>query len=209
MKIATVFRLNTLKSLGFLTAFAVVLSAGWHPVKAGELMDWLAGLSDEEETIQYPERAPLVVPPSLKLTEPKASAAASNPAWPKDPDLERKRKAKEAALASAQVDSTRVKPLSVDEIRAGRKAGAGLVTEYTPEREPGKPLSVQEMQRLNEEAARQAAEAKQIETATGRVYLTDPPTVYRKKVILTPEMEAQAAAAGQPVKSDKPWYQFW
>jgi hypothetical protein len=83
------------------------------------------------------------------------------------------------------------------------------VTESSASRDTSKPLTVQEMQALNAEVERQQAEAKQIETVKGRVYLTDPPTVYRKKAMLTPEMEAQAAAAGQPVKGDKPWYQFW
>jgi hypothetical protein len=208
MKIATGSIATTLKLLSLSVALATSVVVSTHSAKAGPLMDWLAGVDEGEDKIQYPERGPLVVPPSLKLPEPKASAAATNPAWPKDPDVERKRKAKEAALVPTDT-STKSKPLTVEEIRAGRKAGAGLVTEYQQERDPSKPLSVQEMQRLNEEAARAAAEAKQIQTTTGRVYLTDPPTVYRKKAVLTPEMEAQSEAAGQPVNGSKPWYQFW
>ncbi|WP_127091329.1 hypothetical protein [Aquabacter cavernae] len=47
---------------------------------------------DEKSPIQYRERAPLVVPPpgvgaSGVLPAPKAGAAATNPNWPKDPDV--------------------------------------------------------------------------------------------------------------------------
>ncbi|MGH6725658.1 MAG: hypothetical protein ACREB8_03825 [Pseudolabrys sp.] len=46
---------------------------------------------DGESTINYEERAPLVIPPSRALPPPERSdaAIANNPAWPKDPDLAR------------------------------------------------------------------------------------------------------------------------
>lgn len=210
MKIATGSTATTLKTIRFLAILGVAIGASLSSAKAGPLMDWLAGVEEDQNTIEYPERGPLVVPPALKLPPPKSSTAATNPAWPKDPDVERKRKTKEAALAPSE-SSDRTKPLTVEEIRAGRKAGAGLVTEYAPpQRDSSKPLSLQEMQALNDEMARKNQEAASAALVpSGRRYLTDPPTVYKKKAVLTPEMEAQAAAAGQPVKGDKPWYQFW
>lgn len=212
MKIAAGRVSKALKFMSFIAVAGVLTGASGHAAKAGALMDWLAGVGEEDDKIQYPERGPLVVPPSLSLPQPKASAAVANPAWPKDPDVERKRKAKEAALAPSD-SGGKSRPLSVDEIRAGRKAGAGLVTESDSSSPSpsgkARPLTVLEMQALNDEVEKQQAAAKEIETVKGRVYLTDPPTVYRKKALLTPEMEEQAAAAGQPVKGDKPWYQFW
>jgi hypothetical protein len=51
------------------------------------------GLRRDGEGINYQERAPLVIPPSSDLPPPeKADAAvANNPAWPKDPDVARRK----------------------------------------------------------------------------------------------------------------------
>lgn len=207
MKIATGSLATTLKYIGFTAILAGALGVFAPSAKAGELMDWLAGVAEGEDQIEYPERAPLVVPPALKLPAPKTSAAATNPAWPKDPDLERKRKAKEAAMAKPQDPDRR---LTVEEIRAGRIAGANMPTaEDLNRKDPSKPLTPQEMQAINEEfAKKRQEEAAAALNPKARVYLTDPPGVYRQRAVLTPEMEAQAAAAGSPVNA-KPWYQFW
>jgi hypothetical protein len=49
------------------------------------------GLRKDGEAINYQERAPLVIPPSRALPTPEKSDAliANNPAWPKDPDVQR------------------------------------------------------------------------------------------------------------------------
>jgi len=49
------------------------------------------GLRKDGEAITYQERAPLVIPPSRALPPPEKSDAviANNPAWPKDPDVQR------------------------------------------------------------------------------------------------------------------------
>jgi hypothetical protein len=51
------------------------------------------------EDIEYRERAPLVVPPSRNLPPPQAEgqAAARSPAWPKDPDVKRRKQTAEKA----------------------------------------------------------------------------------------------------------------
>ena len=56
------------------------------------------GLRKEGESINYQERAPLVIPPSRTLPPPESTdaAVANNPAWPKDPDVTRRKK--EAAM---------------------------------------------------------------------------------------------------------------
>lgn len=52
------------------------------------------GLRKDGEAINYQERAPLVIPPSRALPPPERSDAvvANNPAWPKDPDIVRRKK---------------------------------------------------------------------------------------------------------------------
>lgn len=52
------------------------------------------GLRKDGEAINYQERAPLVIPPSRALPAPEKSDAvvANNPAWPKDPDITRRKK---------------------------------------------------------------------------------------------------------------------
>lgn len=49
------------------------------------------GLKRDSAGINYQERAPLVIPPNRDLPPPENStaAAAANPAWPKDPDVQR------------------------------------------------------------------------------------------------------------------------
>lgn len=59
------------------------------------------GLERDGAGINYQERAPLVLPPSKTLPPPEKSSAAiaNNPAWPKDPDVQR---AKEEAAADRE-----------------------------------------------------------------------------------------------------------
>ena len=53
------------------------------------------GLRQDGSGIDYRERSPLVVPPDRNLPAPeKGDVAAKNPAWPKDVDLQRAKKAK-------------------------------------------------------------------------------------------------------------------
>lgn len=49
---------------------------------------------DEAPGIDYRERAPLVIPPTNTLPRPEdAEASVNNPAWPKDPDITRRKEA--------------------------------------------------------------------------------------------------------------------
>lgn len=48
------------------------------------------GWKRDGDGINYRERSPLVVPPTMNLPQPEtANVAAKNPAWPKDPDVQR------------------------------------------------------------------------------------------------------------------------
>jgi hypothetical protein len=57
------------------------------------IMEGLGLKRDGEPGINYQERAPLVIPPSRNLPPPERSdAVTANPAWPKDPDVERRKR---------------------------------------------------------------------------------------------------------------------
>jgi hypothetical protein len=52
------------------------------------------GLERDSPQIDYHERGPLVIPPTKSLPPPeRADAVTANPAWPKDPDVTRRREA--------------------------------------------------------------------------------------------------------------------
>jgi hypothetical protein len=72
------------------------------------IMEGLGLKRDGEEMINYRERSPLVIPPSRALPPPERSdaAIANNPAWPKDPDQER-RKAQAAMEKGRNVSDER------------------------------------------------------------------------------------------------------
>jgi hypothetical protein len=83
------------------------------------------GLRRDGPNINYQERAPLVIPPRLDLPPVETnSAAANNPAWPKDPDVQRakeeaaRERAKTRWAGDRQRDEERV--LRPDELAAGR-----------------------------------------------------------------------------------------
>jgi len=102
---------------------------GSNPLES--VMD-LLGLSEEKPKpeIDYRERAPLVVPPSAAvdgtLPAPQDAAHQKDPNWPKDPDVERRRR--EAAAANTPVirdDPGR--PLMPSELNKGRKKVLGII----------------------------------------------------------------------------------
>jgi hypothetical protein len=104
----------------------------------------------QEAGIEYQERPPLVVPPNQRdLPVPAAqdSLAASNPAWPVDPD-ETKRKAARKAKAERRphsmnpADGQEGNALSPSELAAGKtnkpamKTSQGAPDEHSPEMTP-------------------------------------------------------------------------
>lgn len=90
------------------------------------------GLQRGEKTINYQERAPLVIPPSKTLPPPERSDAliANNPAWPKDPDVLRakeERARERNSFSTAEEAITRdSRPLRPDELTPGRKPGQSV-----------------------------------------------------------------------------------
>ena len=97
-------RLTTKFAAGVLgLAFSAVLV--WPaPVRAEEdvpldtrvirgILEGIGLRKDGDQIISYPERAPLVIPSGKVLPPPEKSDAviAKNPAWPKDPDISRRK----------------------------------------------------------------------------------------------------------------------
>jgi hypothetical protein len=86
------------------------------------IMDGLGLKRDGEPTINYQERAPLVIPPSRDLPPPERSdAVTANPAWPKDPDVER-RKLEAAMEKNRNISDEREReqnPLRPDQLTPG------------------------------------------------------------------------------------------
>lgn len=85
------------------------------------------GLRKDGEAIDYQERAPLVIPPSRVLPPPEKSdtALAKNPAWPKDPDVERRKQeaAQERNVSAFPDDAVlrEARPLRPNEMTPGPK----------------------------------------------------------------------------------------
>src|SRR6266481_7948078 len=82
--------------------------------------------------IEYRERAPLVVPPSRELPPPRdeAEVATKTPAWPKDPDVARRKqelaaeKAKLKGNLSVEEQMRALRPDELDKPSAGNKKSA-------------------------------------------------------------------------------------
>jgi hypothetical protein len=108
------------------------------------------GFKRSEDGIEFRERAPLVVPPSRSLPPPQSEApSARNPAWPKDPDVARRKEATAAEKAklrrSADSATEDSRPLRPDELNKGRgqasPAAAGSGAAGPTAEEAARPLS--------------------------------------------------------------------
>ena len=102
----------TLRAALFGAAVCVALAAHVAPALAGDdddddepsfeqkiirgVMHGIGAVNGTEKGIDYRERSPLVVPPKLNLPPPETSASAKppQPNWPKDPEVEARRKAR-------------------------------------------------------------------------------------------------------------------
>jgi hypothetical protein len=77
------------------------------------------GFQRDGTGIEYHERAPLVVPPSRDLPPPESEGVAKrSPAWPKDPDVARRKQATAAEKAKLYADyaSESARPLRPDQL---------------------------------------------------------------------------------------------
>jgi hypothetical protein len=147
-------------------------------------------LPTPQEEIDYRARAPLVVPPAMKLQEPSAPAAVRTSKWPNDPDVAaRKAAAKDALIPATEREKYIMgqRPLlSQEEIQRGRVNTPPITTPqrsamdqspYEIMTQPifaGKEIAAQK----NSIADSQAA----LGTEPPRRYLSDPPPGLRKPV---------------------------
>jgi hypothetical protein len=97
------------------------------------------GLRRDGESIDYRERAPLVVPPSRNLPPPQSEASVtSNPAWPKDPDAQQRKveaaRKKLPNRTAAETMEAEGRPLSRAELDRGKVApGTTVGSSQTPD----------------------------------------------------------------------------
>ena len=187
---------------GILFGLALIVASLLFPSMMGranaqsgliDLGKTLLGIEDEKPEIDYRPRPPLVVPPKKDLPPPAAPATAKSQAWPNDPDVAAFKKAEENRKKPV-VMQDQSRPLSIDEIRAGRVAGAGVPTQ--PEqsqtaRNYSSWVPPSELRALEEKLKLSKAPEIQPGYEPERQYLTDPPKGYRK------------AAPGAPVVTPK------
>ena len=124
-------------SAAFGLALGVAMFVGPAPARAADddpsfdqkvmqsIMDGLGFKKDGEATINYQQRPPLVIPPSRELPPPESTDAvtANNPAWPKDPDVAR-RKMEAAMERNRNVSDEREReqnPLRPDQLTPGAR----------------------------------------------------------------------------------------
>jgi hypothetical protein len=143
------------------------------------------GLAQDEEkpSIDYRERAPLVVPPNLTLRTPQSGDLnEARPNWPQDPDAARRRaiEADRNTPRFLQSDRERSRPLTPDEIRAGRRqqaqrpfeVPAGQTRDGSREEWFVSPDKLRNLDLPAQQALLPGQEPK-------REFLTDPPPGYR------------------------------
>lgn len=153
------------------------------------LMEGLMGKGDGGD-IDYRARAPLVVPPNSTLPLPQQAASERNAAWPKDPDVQRRKDEANPAPYVPALGLQNNPTMTPQEIRRGRttrQATGPLFTQDDSAYETViKPI------RIGREMAARKNQVDQDAVAYGseppRRTLAEPPTGYRRP--------ASTAAAG-------------
>ena len=146
---------SSLIRVGRLAAIALgiglVMAAG--PVRAGDddeddktfeekviegIMAGIGGTNMENKGIDYRERSPLVVPPKIDLPPPAGtSAEVKAPNWPKDPDVKRRKEAKEARKKDNKDPREASRILTPSELAVGKTAAAKRSAETNQPGDPG------------------------------------------------------------------------
>lgn len=164
-----------------------------------DALSTLGIIAPERPAIEYRERPPLVVPPRVELRPPADRAALeASGQWPVDQDVTReRRRQREAAIPETERERRRMNDenprVSIDEIRAGRRPGAGVSGEPAPNR----PDSGREATWIDPRVLRSQGVKPDDAAAPGgepaRRALTDPPTGLR-----SPDPRAPMRATRDP-----------
>jgi hypothetical protein len=155
-------------AIGLAFAASALIAAPAVAQEAGVIRSILGAVGlvePDRPAIEYRERAPLVVPPSRDLPPP-ADALSANPQWPDDAT----QRAERDRLAGPGFDRNETRPLTIDEIRAGRRVGGGGVGITSLDDDVvARPLTREEMRRTHRDDDRAAQ-------GLTRRYLSDPPS---------------------------------
>lgn len=163
------------------------------------IMEGLGLQRDGGASINYEERAPLVIPPSRTLPPPETDAAAKNPNWPVDPDVKRAREARAAEHVYKNTDEdVEGRPMRPSELNVGkRKNSARDATTMTPE-QSGNPLSPTQLGYKgglwNSLFGKAEDQNAQFIGEPPRASLTDPPAGYQTPSPNEPYGKAKAGA---------------
>jgi hypothetical protein len=145
------------------------------------------GLQTEVNSIDYNERAPLVIPPSRDLPPPETDIAVKNPNWPDDPDIKRARELKAAEKADQTIKSDwemnrvlRPNELNVGRRRASREEKNNTSTNDFEMSRPLRPSALGYKGGLfGNLFGKDKDETAQFTGEPPRVSLTDPPPGYQ------------------------------
>jgi len=143
--------------------------------------------------IEYRERSPLVIPPSLDLPPPDqaAVARAQNPAWPREPERKKVAIQNRTNRYATRDDPGTSSRLSPDELRRGINPRAGRITDPSQsgsksDNEMGRPMRPSELGVQGSGIFNWGAltgnygnEQARFEGEPGRGALTQPPTGYQ------------------------------
>jgi hypothetical protein len=169
------------------------------------------GMQLGDETVEFRERAPLVVPPSRDLPPPQNSdLTARNPAWPKDPDVRRRNEAVTTAAQKARLRGAAEqmeeegRALRPSELEVGRIATTTTGRVATPD-ESARPLKPSD---LGTKGLRDLFSFGKKETPVeftqepARSSLTEPPPGYQTPSAAQPY--GVGAVRAEPVKPSTP-----
>jgi hypothetical protein len=197
------------RGLAISAAFALALGLAAAPARAGDDgeaplwvgigstlgLDSIFGAKSEDKsaTIEYRDRAKLVVPPKIELPPPVASPPQANAAWPRDPDVERKRKEKAEAAKPVRVFGEYLRrlppPVTGDVVTMSATAGQGpgqASGQRACNSGPGVVCPTSTPPTINWNPLTWVGLEKKPETVLGpepdRDWLTDPPKGYREPV---------------------------
>jgi hypothetical protein len=159
--------------------------------------------ADDDANINYRERAPLVIPPTSNLPPPEKTSVVPNPAWPKDPDVAR-RKLIEKQEKTRNVEAERMReenPLPPDQLAPGPRPRGTPNADVEKSGRLGKILSPSELGYkggLFNTMFHSSDDNDNIAKFTGeppRAELTEPPPGYQTPSPSQPYGTGKAAAA--------------